>query len=116
MPTYQAADYHDVFGYFGIDASDRPAESCYPYAPVFQTVVAGVPAAVKRTRKPAAAAAIARWVRELAASGIPVVTPIEAAVQNPALIGDQTWVAYPWIDGRGTPSSVSTATASVTMP
>ena len=101
MLAYKAADYQAVFDYFGIDAGDRPAESCYAYAPVFRTAVAGVRAAVKRTRRsPVAAAAIARWVSALAASGIPVVTPIEAPVQDPGLIGDGMWVAYPWIDGR----------------
>lgn len=100
LPDYKAADYQAVFEYFGIDPRDRPDKSWYAYAPVFRTTVAGVPAAVKRVREPAAAAAISRWVRALAASGTAAVTPIHAPVQNPGLVGDQNWVAYPWIEGR----------------
>ena len=100
LPDYKAADYQEVFDYFGIDPRDRPDESWYAYAPVFRTTVAGVPAALKRARKPAAAAAISRWVRALAADGMPVVTPVQAPVENPGLVGDQMWVAYPWIEGR----------------
>jgi Ser/Thr protein kinase RdoA (MazF antagonist) len=113
MPSFEPADYRAVFEYFGVDARDWPAESGYPYAPVFRARVAGVPAAVKRARRsPVAAAAIARWVRVLAASGIPVVTPIQTGVPNPGLIGDQMWVAYPWIDGRAYDGSAADIAAA----
>ncbi|MFD1936981.1 MULTISPECIES: phosphotransferase enzyme family protein [Nonomuraea] len=84
------ADHAAVFERFGIPAQ----ESVYPYAPVFQGVVGGRPVAVKRTHD---AEAMGRWVRRLRELGVPVVTP----VAGPYEIGDATWVAYPWVEGRG---------------
>ncbi|MGW4472950.1 hypothetical protein [Nonomuraea sp. NPDC004354] len=82
---------HDeVFARFGIP----PQESIYPYAPVFRGEVDGRPVAVKRTHD---AEAMGRWVRGLAELGLPVVTP----VAGPYDIGGETWVAYPWVEGRG---------------
>ncbi|MFI6321287.1 hypothetical protein ACIBG8_27375 [Nonomuraea sp. NPDC050556] len=75
----------EVFERFGIQAQD----SIYPYAPVFR----GDGVVVKRTH---GAEGMGRWTRRLAASGFPVVTP----VRGPERIGDNDWVAYPWIDGR----------------
>lgn len=74
-----------VFERFGIPAQ----ESIYPYAPVFR----GDGVVVKRTHNPAG---MGRWTRSLAARGIPVVTP----AAGPYTIEDDTWVAYPWIEGR----------------
>lgn len=94
-------EYADVFLRFGIE----PQDSLYAYAPVFRGVVDGVPVAVKRTH---AAEEMSRWVRHLAGAGLPVVTP----VAGPHRIGDDDWVAYPWIDGRaydGSPSDVRAA-------
>jgi Ser/Thr protein kinase RdoA (MazF antagonist) len=97
----KASDYAAVFEHFRVDAADLPQESCYAFAPVFRTRVAGISAVVKRTRnRPGAAGAIVQWLRRLIADGIPVVTPIEVPDGNPVRIGDRMWVAYPWIEGR----------------
>ncbi|WP_146103615.1 phosphotransferase [Nonomuraea solani] len=49
--------------------------------------------AVKRTHS---AEAMGRWVRSLAEGGFPVVSP----VVGPYRIGEDDWVAYPWVEGR----------------
>ncbi|MEV2270970.1 phosphotransferase [Nonomuraea africana] len=85
-----AGDYTEVFERFGLP----PQESIYPYAPVFTGRIDGLRVAVKRTHD---AEAMRRWVRRLKELGLPVVTP----VAGPYEIGDDRWVAYPWVEGRG---------------
>lgn len=111
MDREKAADHAEVFEHFGIPEQDRPEESCYDYAPVFRTTVAGTPSAVKRTRNLPAAAAIARWTRAMADSGIGVVTPLDLP-GNPGPVGDRVWVAYPWISGRSYDGSVADIAAA----
>lgn len=88
-----AADFIDVFTRLGV----RPTQpwSCYPWAPVFPAERDGVAVVVKHAsaRTPDA---VADWCRHLAASGVPVVTP----VVNPVVVDGHAWVAYPWITGR----------------
>ncbi|MEV4059021.1 phosphotransferase [Nonomuraea dietziae] len=83
------ADHTEVFERFGIPSQ----ESIYPYAPVFTGLIDGVRVAVKRTHD---AEAMGRWVRRLKELGLPVVTPLA----GPYEIGDDHWVAYPWVEGR----------------
>ncbi|MFE2546548.1 phosphotransferase enzyme family protein [Actinacidiphila glaucinigra] len=111
MDREKAAEHAEVFEHFGIPEQDRPEESCYDYAPVFRTTVAGTPSAVKRTRNLPAAAAIGRWTRAMADSGIGVVTPLDLP-GNPALVGERVWVAYPWISGRPYDGSVADIAAA----
>lgn len=57
---------------------------------------------VKRTAsKPERALAMADWTRAVRACGPPVVTPVELGPQNPQQVGDDWWVVYPFIAGRG---------------
>ncbi|MFI0977749.1 phosphotransferase enzyme family protein [Streptomyces sp. NPDC021093] len=94
-----SSEHAEVFRHFKVKSSDIPDSSCYPYAPVFQTVVDGTPAAVKRTRGPLPyAEGIAQWLRELSLLGIRTVQPLPC-LGNPAALGEHVWVAYPWIDG-----------------
>jgi Ser/Thr protein kinase RdoA (MazF antagonist) len=94
-----AADWPAVFAHFG--AAPSTGASLSPYAPVFRCRTGGRDAVLKRTRgRPGEAAAVAAVTRQWRAAGVPVVTPLELAVPNPARIGDQTWVAYPYVDGR----------------
>ncbi len=92
-----SGEYAEVFRRFGIPAQ----ESIYPYAPVFR----GDGVAVKRTHS---ADGMGRWVRRLASVGFPVVTP----VAGPYRIGEDDWVAYPWVEGRAyecTPEDIDAA-------
>ncbi|HEY2299227.1 MAG TPA: phosphotransferase [Jatrophihabitans sp.] len=79
-----------------LGAVDASEESIYPYSPVFRATLDGRPVVVKRTRR-STPAAIATWVRTLAANGFPVVTPVSEPVRDSS---GAAWVAYPWIDGR----------------
>jgi spectinomycin phosphotransferase len=91
-----------------LGAEDAAEESIYPYSPVFRATLDGRAVVVKRTRR-SAPAAIATWVRSLAANGYPVVTPLRDPVRDSS---GAAWVAYPWIDGRPyRPSSQDIAAA-----
>jgi hypothetical protein len=79
-----------------LGAVDASEESIYPYSPVFRATLDGRPVVVKRTRR-SVPAAIATWVRSLAANGFPVVTPVSEPVRDSS---GAARVAYPWIDGR----------------
>jgi Ser/Thr protein kinase RdoA (MazF antagonist) len=108
-----AADHAAVFEHFGVAPADRPVESCYLFAPVFPVPVAGRKVAVKRTVRPIAdAEGLAAWLRALAASGFPVVTPAEVPMANPAEIGEDVWVAYSWIEGRPYDGSLTDVAAA----
>src|SRR5699024_10030773 len=57
---------------------------------------------VKRTASSQQRAeAMAGWTTALARAGVRVVTPVDLEVPNPALIEQEWWVVYPFIDGRG---------------
>jgi Ser/Thr protein kinase RdoA (MazF antagonist) len=97
----KASQYPLVFDHFGVEDADRDDTSCYPDAPVFPAVVGGERAAVKRTqRTPGFAEAIGGWLAALRARGVEVVAPLATPMANPARIGEEVWVAYPWIEGR----------------
>ena len=113
MATAKSAEYGPVLEHFA--AEDVAEESCYPFAPVFRCRVGGREAVIKRTRSTSASAsAIAGWTTELAAHGVPVVWPLPTRVSNPVRIGEETWVAYPFVEGErytGTPEQVELAGA-----
>lgn len=81
--------YSEVFEHFGIPAQ----ESIYRFAPVFRGVLDGREVVVKRTH---AAEKMTRWLAHLAALDFPVRTPLTPWTR----LGDASWVAYPWIQGR----------------
>lgn len=85
---------------FGLAAVD--SESLTPWATVLRARAAdGAEAVVKVTAtKPERAAAMAAWTTALAELGVPVVTPLALAADNPQRIGDDWWVVYPFIEGR----------------
>ncbi len=94
-----AADYAKVFAHFGAELV--PERSIYVWSPVFPCLIAGRSAVVKRARRtPEGASAVAATTREWLAAGVAVVTPLELSVANPAQVGDQNWVAYPFVDGQ----------------
>src|SRR5699024_8064118 len=56
--------------------------------------------------------AMARWQRDLAACGVPVVASLDLAVPNPQQVGEDWWVVYPFLDGAaysGTAEQIETA-------
>lgn len=93
-----AADHAEVLAYFG--AEQVPERSIYLWSPVFPCLIAGRSAIVKRARRTAeGACAVAAVTRDWLASGIAVVTPLELSVANPVQLDEQSWVAYPFVDG-----------------
>lgn len=59
-------------------------------------------------------AAMARWQRELAAQGVPVVTALELDTANPQQLGEDWWVVYPFLEGAaytGTAQQIESAGA-----
>jgi Ser/Thr protein kinase RdoA (MazF antagonist) len=108
MAFAKAVQYRHVFEHFGVADTDRDEFSCYAHAPVFPALVAGQKAAIKRTqRTPGFAEALGDWLRALRAGGVEVVAPVATPMANPARLGEDAWVAYPWIDGRPYDGSVS---------
>ncbi|MEU1615848.1 phosphotransferase [Streptomyces sp. NPDC005722] len=105
--------YAHVFAHFGVAPGDRPAHSLHPHSPVFRCRVAGTEAVLKRAASPeSAATALAGWTRALAARDVPVVTPLDGPATNPARMGEEAWVAYPWVEGRpysGTDADIEAA-------
>lgn len=105
--------YAHVFAHFGVARGDRPAHSLHPHSPVFRCRVGGTEAVLKKAASPEpAAAALADWTRALAARDVPVVTPLDGPAVNPARIGEEAWVAYPWVEGRpysGTDADIEAA-------
>ncbi|USQ77503.1 phosphotransferase enzyme family protein [Ornithinimicrobium cryptoxanthini] len=73
----------------------------------------GVDAVVKVAGSRAdSVSAMARWQRDLAAGGVPVVAALDLAVQNPQQVGEDWWVVYPFLSGAayaGTPEQIETA-------
>jgi Ser/Thr protein kinase RdoA (MazF antagonist) len=53
------------------------------------------------------AEALGDWLRALRAGGVEVVAPVATPMANPARLGADAWVAYPWIDGRPYDGSVA---------
>ncbi|WP_162802128.1 phosphotransferase enzyme family protein [Ornithinimicrobium murale] len=56
--------------------------------------------------------AMARWQRDLATSGVPVVAALDLAVPNPQQVGEDWWVVYPFLDGaayHGAPEQIESA-------
>ncbi|HET7415905.1 MAG TPA: phosphotransferase, partial [Arthrobacter sp.] len=103
----------------GDDVVEFPAMSIYEWGPVFKarlTVAGGgvVDAVVKTTwSDPAEAAALGRWQQHVAETGLQCVQPLElATVDLPLIVGDTTWMAYPWIDGDPWPGTVESIAAA----
>ncbi len=92
------AGYDAVFRHFGATATSDRSE--IRSAPVFRATLAGGRRVVLKRTATRTFAGIVRWTTGLAARGIPVVTPVPLGVDNPVVIGDRVWVAYPWVDGR----------------
>ncbi|GAA4894270.1 Ser/Thr protein kinase RdoA (MazF antagonist) [Stackebrandtia albiflava] len=97
--TAEPSEKHaEVLAHF--NAQDVSEVSIYPYAPVFPCRIDGREAVVKRTRsQPETAAAIAGWTAGLAEAGVAVVSPLPTTVRNPVQVGEDFWVAYPFIEG-----------------
>lgn len=107
----RAKDFAGVFEHFG--AQDVPEESCYEWAPVFPCVIGDERVVIKRTRSQLeTATAIAGWTSQLAEAGVPVVSPVRLPVDNPVLIDERYWVAYPFIDGTVYTGQVDQAAAA----
>lgn len=56
--------------------------------------------------------AMARWQRDLAAGGVPVVAALDLTRPNPQQVGEDWWVVYPFLNGAaysGTPEQIETA-------
>ncbi len=72
------------------------------WSSVYRAVAAdGSPVVVKRAASPRERAeALAAWTRAAAAEGISVVVPHETGTRNPQPIGEDWWVAYPFVEGR----------------
>ena len=86
---------------FGLAHIDE--DSLTPWATVLRGRTGdGQDVVVKVTAtKPGRAEAMAAWTTELRSAGLPVVSPVRLAAQNPQRIDDSWWVVYPFIDGRG---------------
>jgi Ser/Thr protein kinase RdoA (MazF antagonist) len=93
-------EYVHVFEAFGLDAGAFRRESIYAFGPVFHGSHGGSDVVVKRTRSPLQVAEqLLRWTGSLAARGIAVITPSRSVAPNPVAVGDEVWVAYPFIRG-----------------
>jgi Ser/Thr protein kinase RdoA (MazF antagonist) len=92
----RATDVATVFDHFGIEPTQD--ESCYRWSPVFPAVWQGQAVVLKRGAK--RPEPVAGWCRLLDSVGVPVVAPVELAVDNPAVVDGQTWIVYPWVSGR----------------
>lgn len=84
------------------DLMDIREASLSAWAPVHQARTReGLVVVVKRTAPSAQrAAAMADWTRALVETGLPVVAPAPLGDANPAQVGDDWWVVYPYLQGR----------------
>lgn len=99
-------DYGGVIDAFGLDPRAFQPESIYAFGAVFRGVHDRQEIVVKRTRSPMRIAeALLRWSTCLAESGVDVVTSESRIVPNPVHVGDDVWVAYPFVSGRPYASS-----------
>ena len=71
----------------------------------------GLDVVVKRTSK-TYPEGIAAWTSALAAAGLPVVSPVGLGRPNPAQLGEDWWVVYPYVDGRPYVGGVEDAAAA----
>ncbi len=94
------------------DLMEVSDESLSPWAPVYQARSRdGRKVVVKRTAANAQrAAAMSRWTSVLVDAGLPVVAPVDLGPANPQQLGEDWWVAYPYVDGR--PYEMSDAMAA----
>lgn len=62
--------------------------------------------------QPARVGAMARWQRDLAGQGVPVIAALDLEGDNPRQVGEDWWVVYPFLDGAaytGTPEQIESA-------
>lgn len=89
-----------VLNTFLFDVTEEP-KSIYPYSPVYKLVKGDKSYIIKNTRSPIEKAMkIVSFVERLHKNGVPIVTPVSIAVDNPQQIDGKVWVVYPFIEGR----------------
>lgn len=107
-------DHRDVLNAFGLELSSSSAPGpLFSFSAVFLVRHESRDVILKRTRTPIDRAhALLRWTTHLRSQGISVVTPVPGLEPNPVEVGQDVWVAYPFIDGevyRGTQAQVRAA-------
>ena len=85
---------------FGIQVEEEPV-SIYPFSPVYRVTYAEKEVIVKRTQRPIERARnLMRYTHALREKGVNVVTPVFMNCDNPQMIDEDTYVVYPFIEGR----------------
>ncbi|HSI68056.1 MAG TPA: phosphotransferase [Planococcus sp. (in: firmicutes)] len=85
---------------FGFHVEEEPV-SIYPFSPVYQLERPEGEFIVKKTQTPIAKAnRLMNYTKFLKTNGVDVVTPAEEPTENPMVVGDATYVVYPFIKGE----------------
>lgn len=94
-------DHRDVLDALGLELSSSQPRSLSCFNAVFLARHEDRDVVLKRTRAPIdRARALQRWTTHLRSEGISVVTPVPDLEPNPVEVGQDVWVAYPFIDGQ----------------
>lgn len=89
-----------ILAMFGFDVQEEP-QSIYAFSPVYHVKNETGDIIIKRTQSLLKHGnQLMNYINLLNQSGISVVSPISLPVENPQLIGDETYVAYPFITGK----------------
>ncbi|AXI08561.1 serine kinase [Oceanobacillus zhaokaii] len=86
----------EILNRFGFQTDEEPI-SIYPFSPVYKVKGEMQDFIVKRTQNPVRK--VMEYVTMLKRNRINVVTPVPLKTVNPQIIGNETYVTYPFIDG-----------------
>ncbi|RDW19752.1 phosphotransferase [Oceanobacillus chungangensis] len=86
----------EILHRFGFATDEEPV-SIYPFSPVFKVKGETNDFIIKRTQNQERK--VMDYVTMLRDNGVNVVTPVPLKAENPQLIGNETYVTYPFIDG-----------------
>lgn len=87
----------DILNHFGFTTDVEPI-SIYPFSTVYKVQAGKHHYIVKRTQNQARK--VMEYVMMLKENGVNVVTPVPLKTANPQMIGNETYVTYPFIDGN----------------
>lgn len=89
----------NILKQFGFHVTEEPV-SIYPFSPVYRVKDETGDFIVKRTQSlKKYGRQVMHYIRSLQEQGVPVVTPVPLAAENPQLVDEDTFVVYPFIDG-----------------
>lgn len=85
---------------FGFQA-DNELKSIYPFSPVYRVKSENEYLIIKKTQSPLEnAQRLIEYTKRLKRCEINVVTPVDIKIDNPQTIGVETYIVYPFIEGK----------------